>query len=1035
MKLLKFYATLTFALSITFCHGQLKTIPSGTTSKKATLSSPLQVNAQTTREKRSLNLDATTILSAATVKNGLRIQKWIPESQTLWIDGKIRQAAAVRNADLNTRVEHYLSGVKELLQIPESFDFNILSSEMDYLGMEHTRVAQTYKGIPIHGADAIIHSEGDVIGMNGKTTLKSLSISTEPAITLEEAERSTIDDLPIYQEEWSAYYKALNVEKKNSTLTIYPTADGYKLAYHISIHNTMIDRWEYFLDAQSGEVIEKYQNICKLHAHVENNDHTHIEAVTHAESHASSSEAEFAGPATSTGQDLFGVTRSLNTYEDNGDYFMIDVTRPMFDPTNSNLPDDPVGAIWTIDARNTSPENDDFEIGHVFSTDNNWSGEETGLSAHYNAGLAYEYFKNTFGRESVNAQGGNIVSLVNVADSDGSSLDNAFWNGVAMFYGNGKTSFLPLARALDVAIHEIGHGVVQTTANLEYKSESGALNESLADIFGAMGDREDWLIGEDVVRTSAFPSGALRNLQDPNNGAARGDYGRGYQPKTYSDRFTGEQDNGGVHINSGIPNHAFYLTATEIGKAKAEQIFYRALTTYLTKSSRFIDLRLSTIQAAMDLYGNGSEVTALRSAFDQVEIFDGDGTDNQEDVEVNPGSVFMIASDATRSNLYLYNGALENLVNGDGVFSNTDHISRPSITDDGTAAVFIGADKKMYIINIDWDAGSFEQRPLQEDPVWRNVIISKDGQRLAALFDELDNTIWVYDFNTENAQTFELFNPTFTEGVTTGDVLYADAMEFDFNGQYIMYDAFNNIPSQTGTDIDYWDIGFIKVWDNGRDNFGLGGIEKLFSTLPEGVSVGNPTFSRNSDYVIAFDLLEENVFYAIGANLETGDLNELFSNNEGPHYPNFTMDDNNLFHDLPFLGSYDLGRLGLDNTKINVENGSETIVLAERRWGVWFANGERDITSSLSDLVDIEVFTAYPNPSTDILTLEFEMTESRLGKVEVYAMGGQRVISRIVDIQAGKNKIQTEVADLPTGAYIAMITTENSKGSVLFYKQ
>ena len=108
---------------------------------------------------------------------------------------------------------------------------------------------------------------------------------------------------------------------------------------------------------------------------------------------------------------------------------------------------------------------------------------------------------------------------MNVPDEDdGSGLDNAYWNGKAMFYGNGATSFKPLAGAIDVAGHEMTHGVVQSTANLEYQGESGAINESIADIFGSMMDPADWLIGEDVVKPGAFPGGALRSLQDPHNG-------------------------------------------------------------------------------------------------------------------------------------------------------------------------------------------------------------------------------------------------------------------------------------------------------------------------------------------------------------------------------------------------------------------------------------------------------------------------------------------------------------------------------------
>jgi bacillolysin len=147
--------------------------------------------------------------------------------------------------------------------------------------------------------------------------------------------------------------------------------------------------------------------------------------------------------------------------------------------------------------------------------------------------------------------------LINVADEDGSSMGNAFWNGQAMFYGNGDGAFQPLARGLDVAGHEMTHGVVQSTANLDYEGESGALNESFADVFGSMIDRDDWKIGEDVVKTSAFPSGALRSLEDPHNGASTNNFNAGWQPRHYDERYKGTEDNGGVHINSGIPTGHF----------------------------------------------------------------------------------------------------------------------------------------------------------------------------------------------------------------------------------------------------------------------------------------------------------------------------------------------------------------------------------------------------------------------------------------------------------------------------------------------
>ena len=96
-------------------------------------------------------------------------------------------------------------------------------------------------------------------------------------------------------------------------------------------------------------------------------------------------------------------------------------------------------------------------------------------------------------------------------------MENAFWNGKAVFYGNGGSAFESLAGGLDVSAHELGHGVISNTANLEYIGQSGAINETYADIFGSMVDREDWYIGEDITKTSFSPSGRLRDMSNPHN--------------------------------------------------------------------------------------------------------------------------------------------------------------------------------------------------------------------------------------------------------------------------------------------------------------------------------------------------------------------------------------------------------------------------------------------------------------------------------------------------------------------------------------
>ena len=175
------------------------------------------------------------------------------------------------------------------------------------------------------------------------------------------------------------------------------------------------------------------------------------------------------------------------------------------------------------------------------------------------------------GRNSLDGEGGNIIGIINMNDSEtGGPMDNAYWNGAYMAFGNGNKILKPLAGALDVIGHELGHGVIDKTAGLVYRDQSGAMNESFADIFGAMIDREDWQIGEDITKPEVFPSGALRDLSNPHNGyiSSKED---NWQPAHTSEIYTGEEDNGGVHINSGILNFAYYKYATATSKEEAEQ--------------------------------------------------------------------------------------------------------------------------------------------------------------------------------------------------------------------------------------------------------------------------------------------------------------------------------------------------------------------------------------------------------------------------------------------------------------------------------
>jgi Zn-dependent metalloprotease len=251
--------------------------------------------------------------------------------------------------------------------------------------------------------------------------------------------------------------------------------------------------------------------------------------------------------------------------------------------------------------------------------------DDIARAAHDAAGVVYDYFFNTFQRDAYDDRGSPMVSTVNYG-RDPQDAENAAWIGELgqMIYGDGGRIFRPLPYGLDVVGHEFTHGVIEASADLIYENQPGALNESYADVFGALIDRDNWTIGEEVIKSPPYPRPYLRSLEDPNAGGlydARNPLAGVGQPATMREYAnlpnTRRADNGGVHINSGIPNRAAYLIAQAIGREKTEQIYYRTLTSYLTPRSDFGDAANATIRAATDLY-SATDVDAVRTAFAQV---------------------------------------------------------------------------------------------------------------------------------------------------------------------------------------------------------------------------------------------------------------------------------------------------------------------------------------------------------------------------------------------------------------------------------
>jgi Zn-dependent metalloprotease len=881
-------------------------------------------------EKPSDTNQITKDLKIVTAANGLPIfiKGVLPIQNTgITVDATGKPVITPAQPEMN-----YLAQISKLIGIknPEK-EFYVLSSETDILvGHLHTKMQQHLNGIPVWGAEVILHSkDGEVYGFNGNNFPTPQLPSLQPSVSSIRAIANAslhLQEITTFRELSAQEKEILGYQTPFSELVIYhldKSINDVHLAWHLTIRPNFLERYEYFVDALTGEVIDYYNHTCAD------------------------------GPVIATGNDLNGVSRTINTYQvGSNKYYMLDASRAMYRPSSGE------GALIVYNGANNN---------NIVESTNNTNWSPTAISAQYNGGKAYEYFFSKFGRNSINGKGGSIISLIDLPDPQtGKNMDNAFWNGGFIAYGKGDVAFKPLAGSLDVAGHEMSHGVVQNSANLEYRGQSGALNESFADIFGAMMDREDWKIGEDIVKsTTMFPSGALRDMSNPNNGASQ--LGQnGYQPATMEDYYSGKEDNEGVHINSGIVNYAYYLFATSanMSKEKAEQIYYTVLTTRLTKSSQFMDLRLAVIDVTTQVYGATSpEVAAAYAAFDSVGITDGSippSANINYAIAPNPGQDYILSYNLTASPTTFQRSSTTGTNLRTYSFSSSK--TRPSITDDGSVAFFVDNDNNLRSLDL---SNPDKEVVISSAGFWGSVAISKDGNKIALTSIYADTAIYILNLISGGIAKFQLYNPTFTQGGLNSKALITpDALEWDYTGQYVMYDANTKI----GDSIDYWDINFIKVWDNELDEFGSGEIEKLFANLPKGVNLGNPTFAKTTPNVVVYDYLDrlKNEYFILGTDFEkpSNANTSIIVTNNTLGYPNLSKLDNRMIYTTISGSSANINGINLTSTRIN-SSGSATRILSDAKWGVWYATGTRNFVSNGDTLKTFQLNT--PTRTTGVI--------------------------------------------------------------------
>ncbi|MCA9255439.1 MAG: M4 family metallopeptidase [Phycisphaerales bacterium] len=459
----------------------------------------------------------------------------------------------------------------------------------DPLGGRHVRFQQSRRGIPVWPSQLNVHldAQGNVESMDG-SYIRTPSIETTPTLSVDEAK--DIAESSVGASGGSA--------ERAELIVFVPNQDGAPhLAFKVSVHGeAMHEHWTVIVDAMSGDAIASFSGVCTA-------------------------------AVQGSGQDLFGITRSLNVLESEsaGLFYMFDTTRAGYDPIAQT------GGITILDAQNTS-----FEMGldtsFVTSNSANSGWLPDSVSAMFGLAATLDYYDQVRGRNSLNGNGGLVRAVVRY----GQGYGNAHWDEEyqAMFFGDA----IPFAGALDVVAHELTHGVTNHESNLVYQFQSGALNEAMSDIFGEVVERfvygeNDWLKGADIgapFQDYANPNAVIvQQLNVPH-------------PDRMSQfiNVSVEVDQGGVHANSAIINHCFYLLAEggegAIGMDDAADIFYRANTVHLGPNADFVDARLACIQSAEELFGEGSQQARMTAAaFDAVEIFDtgatGGGADNGAD--------------------------------------------------------------------------------------------------------------------------------------------------------------------------------------------------------------------------------------------------------------------------------------------------------------------------------------------------------------------------------------------------------------------
>ncbi|MGW2833928.1 M4 family metallopeptidase [Streptomyces sp. NPDC001286] len=548
------------------------------------------------RHKRSTLAIATAVAAGALLTTGLTTGTAAAAPTKADAATAARPAAAPTALSAATRVSLIKKAQADVAETAQKIGLGakeklvVKDVVKDADGTTHTRYERTYAGLPVLGGDLVVHTskagktEGVTRAVKAAIKVASLKAQVTPA----KAEKQAVSAAKTLGSTKSAADGARKV--------IWAGSGKPVLAYETIVGGLQDDgtpnQLHVITDAATGKKLFEYQGI-------EN--------------------------ATGTGKTLYSGNVSLTTNLSGSTYQLYDTTRGGHKTYNLAHKTSGTGTLFT-DADN---------VWGTGAASSSTTDQTAAADAAYGAQETWDFYKATFGRSGIKNNGVGAYSRVHY----GNSYVNAFWDDscFCMTYGDGSGNTHPLT-SLDVAGHEMSHGVTSNTAGLNYSGESGGLNEATSDIFGTgvefyaanSSDVGDYLIGEKIdINGDGSP---LRYMDKPSKDGGSADY------------WSSSVGNLDVHYSSGVANHFFYLlsegsgsktingvsynsptsngsTVTGIGRAKALQIWYKALTTYFTSTTNYKSARTGTLSAAAALYGSGStEYNAVAAAWSAVNV-------------------------------------------------------------------------------------------------------------------------------------------------------------------------------------------------------------------------------------------------------------------------------------------------------------------------------------------------------------------------------------------------------------------------------